>query len=221
MENRDEFAEESENRVEFSDADKKQTIDLVVGMKRMGKSSLIKMELLKDKKKVIIMDPRNEYASAHAVLMESLEELAKYIEDKKVFRVRFINTDVFEELCAFVYEYGDLTFVLEETPAYLPSSQSSLEGGISDIVFRGAHRRVNLITSAQRLSMVNINLRSQLDNFYTFKQFEQRDVDIACQMTRLEPEEIYSLNVAEYYKRSPECEVTKHVVEKLKKLIDK
>lgn len=218
MENSFEFVEKTK-RIEFSDKDKKQNIDLIVGMKRMGKSSLIKFELLKNRKKVIIMDPRNEYASANAVLMNSLDDLVKYIRDKKIFRVRFIDTDIFDDLCSFVFEYGDLTFVLEETPSYLPSSQSSLTGGISDIVFRGAHRRIDLITSAQRLSLVNINLRSQLDYFYSFKQFEQRDVDIACQMTRLEPEQIYNLSVGEYYRRSPDCVVTKHTVEKLRKLL--
>jgi hypothetical protein len=181
----------------IADKDKKQYIRGIIGMKRSGKSAREKMELLPLSRRVIIFDPRDEYDNA--VSLNSLHDIAKFIkENPKHFRIVVKNMEIVENVCALAYQLTNIKLVFEEVGTIIPTSTEVLSGPIWDIVFTGGHRLIDIDYISQRLSMVNIHLRSQTDEFNIFRQIEFEDAGRIRKLTGVEYEDITNLKVGHY-----------------------
>jgi hypothetical protein len=208
-----------EKQREIKSGEKKQRIILITGMKGSGKSSLIKMELLQNYSRVLIVDFRDEYAETNALPVSSLDEIAKIMKKYAVYRMRLTNDAIFPDVAEFCYKIGNLCLVIEEIPRVLPTSNEKLTGPLADIVFRGRHSNIDLIGATQRSSMININLRSQADEFCIFRQLERQDVKVACDMADIDDKQMLkNLAVGDYLKIDFNG-VEKKSVTKLKKLL--
>lgn len=144
----------------------------VFGMTGMGKTRWTRA-FLRDKPRVIIMDPMVEH---DGLLFDDLGALIDHVMHYRTFRVRVEFPDDFAMLCAIAYAARDCWLVIEETQRVLPQSRIEPPASFLDIVYRGRHRRVNLLMVSQRPSTVNIAARSQWSRLITFRQSEPADV---------------------------------------------
>lgn len=81
----------------------------------------------------------------------------------------------FECLCAYAFEIGDLTFVVDEVWRFTRSGW--MPSALSDIVFTGGHRAVNLTYTAQRPNRVAVDILSQTARFEIFRIKQLHDLD--------------------------------------------
>jgi hypothetical protein len=211
-------SEKHKFRTSFTDSEKRQLITARVGMKGSGKSAMEKLEVLPLSPRVVIFDPKEEYVK-NTMRLNSLNEIASWIkEHPKYFRIAITDLNIIDDVLEFVYDLGDIKLVLEEVALIVPTSTERLDGPIENIVFRGRHQCVDLDIISQRMAMINIHLRSQIDIFNIFRQIEASDVSLIQKLTGLEYTNITNLSRGDYIEFGFEGVKFKEV-SKLKKLL--
>lgn len=156
----------------FEDNGKRDIIH-VVGKTGTGKSTFIR-EYLLDKPRIIIFDPKEEYAGPIA---ESPDEMIDYIVEHKRFMVRTCDPDDLAVVCDIAKHAGNVLLVFEEAEAIIPQSASKLPDELRDIIFRGRKWSVSMLFSSQRPSKIHIDARSQWTRLIVFNGTETADID--------------------------------------------
>lgn len=147
-------------------------ISLVFGKTGMGKSNWIKV-YLQSLKRVIILDPLDEYP---AMEFDDMGEMMDYLEGAETFRVKSCNILDLDTLGEIVNAMEDVTFIVEEAQRCLPPSRSDLPDSLQRIIFLGRHFGRSLVVAAQRPSIVHIAARSQWTRIISFNLTEINDV---------------------------------------------
>lgn len=106
--------------------------------------------------------------------------------------------DEFGDICELVYDCGDITFLVEEIDTFLSLNPAGLDRRFLNIVQRGRHRDIELIGITQRPYTMPAILRSQCKELYTFRQFEQRDIDWLRGILGHQADEVKNLKQFEY-----------------------
>jgi DNA helicase HerA-like ATPase len=177
-------------------------ISLVFGKTGMGKSNWLKV-YLQSLRRVIILDPLDEYPAQE---FTDAEEMLEHVASKKEFKVKSCNILDLEVLGEIVDSLNDVTFLIEEAQRCLPASGQGLPDSIQRIIFLGRHFGRSLLIAAQRPSIVNIAARSQWTRIVTFNVTETTDVkwlkDQSGYPLDVEPD-IRKLPVGEYFEITP------------------
>lgn len=81
----------------------------------------------------------------------------------------------FEWMCRYAFEIGYLTLLVDEVWRFTKSGW--MPTALSDLVFTGGHRAVNLVYTAQRPNCVAVGLLSQTEHFEIFRIMQTHDLD--------------------------------------------
>lgn len=186
---------------------KKRDVIFVFGKTGMGKSQITK-SLIRNYKRVIILDPLIEYIKSEN--FDDIESLIHFIENKKVFNASISDVTEFDTLSEIVKNIDNTLFVVEEAQRVIPSGATPLPDSFADLIFRGRHTRSNILIVAQRASTVNINARSQWTKLFIFNQSEPKDLawienttgfDIRDYIRELQPLEYFEITPSSYDKK--------------------
>lgn len=173
---------------------KKRKIELIFGKTGQGKSYLAN-QLIKNEKRVIIIDPLFEYENGF--IFDDFESLVEYYQEHKPETFRFIcrfKTDLeIEYLFKFCEVAKNLVLVLEEAEIYIsPQARSS---NFLRLVRYGRHYAISIIGIARRTAELSSDLKAQVNTIYSFCQSLPRDIQI---MEEIGFEEIDKLPPHEY-----------------------
>jgi hypothetical protein len=171
-------------------------ITLVCGKTRLGKSWLVKHGLLKKMNRVIICDPMNEYVDA--IRIDDMQQMATYCLSHKVFRVRTTLIRNFNDVCYIAACCGECTILIEESQRFL-ANKAALTPMMDYALFQGGHHAISVLLVMQRAYKVNIDIRSQWTEIYSFRQSEERDISWFQETSGFDIEEIRNLGIGEYY----------------------
>ena len=97
---------------------------------------------------------------------------------QRPFRIVFRSPDPqvdFPEVCKLVTACSDLWFVIEECDLYFRGGDTCPE--FKNIIQRGRHDRIELVTVTQRPKGFGRLLTSQVEEFYVFRCTEPVDLD--------------------------------------------
>ena len=154
-------------------------IIVILGKKGSGKTSLA-MNLIRDKRRLVIFDFNREYEGFYVVQTpEQLIEVFRLNFDadfKVCYRpdpLRDID-DHFLYLSGAVFSMHNVTFLCEEVD--LVSSAGDMPDGLKKIINYGRHRGINLIALSRRAHKVPRDLTANADRIISFAQFEPRDI---------------------------------------------
>lgn len=177
-------------------------ISLVFGKTGMGKSNWLKVYLA-DLKRVIILDPLDEYP---ALEFTDPEAMLEYVSGRKEFKVKSCNILDLDIIGEIVDSLEDVTFIIEEAQRCLPASGQGLPDSMQRIIFLGRHFGRSLLIAAQRPSIVHIAARSQWTRIISFNITETTDVkwlkDQSGYPLDVDPD-IRKLPVGEYFEITP------------------
>lgn len=155
-------------------------IILILGIRGTGKSTKAK-ELLSTRSRVLVFDTLCEYNDAEGIICEDMHTLCdtwrKLSINGKNFRLIYQPLDFdqdFPAICELVFIHGDMTFLVEEIDTLFTRA---VDYRFLNIVQRGRHAGIELIGVTQRPYAIPPILRSQCKELYTFKQFEDRDIN--------------------------------------------
>lgn len=171
------------------------SITCVFGQTGTGKSQYTKHEIKKHKR-VVIIDPQNEYAGIQQ--FDNLDDLFNHIEKNKIFRCAYSDLRDFDLVCEAVTYVPDTLLVVEESQRIIPPL-TRLPEAFENIIYRGRHSGTSVHLVAQRPTTVDIAVRSQFNRLITFRQSEKRDISWITDVSGYELEdEIRNLQVLEY-----------------------
>ena len=155
-------------------------IVLVLGRKGSGKSSLVKNVLIKDKKRLIIIDVQSEYDDY--LIIEDFESLDEYISEHKEFKIacRFTNDKDLYFLFSYVFIEGNLTLCCDELSKYVSAYKKGHP--FSDLINFGRHKQIDIIGVARRPAELSREFRSQADIIYSFYQYDEKDLQVLNEM---------------------------------------
>jgi hypothetical protein len=143
---------------------------------------------VKTRKRVIILDPMLEYEGE---LFDNPRALLNHIRWKRFYQVRTEMADDAPALGAIAMAAGeckhqgtpmphqgctDVTLVIDEAARSMPGGGHKIDPAIEDVIYRGRHRHVTLVTTTQRSSTLSIAARSQWTRIISFWQTEPADV---------------------------------------------
>lgn len=175
-------------------------IHLILGIRGTGKSTKAK-EILKTRPRVLIYDTLCEYKDGLIVEdYKTLCETWKKVHGQN-YKLVFQPVDPLEsfgDICELVYSCGDITFLVEEIDTFLSLNPAGLDRRFLNIVQRGRHRDIELIGITQRPYTMPAILRSQCKELYTFRQFEQRDIEWLRGILGHEADKVKDLKQFEY-----------------------
>lgn len=153
-------------------------IIVILGKKGSGKTSYA-LNLIRERKRLIIFDFNREYEGYTVGTPEALIEVLKLNHDSDFLIVyqpspeREID-DHFHFLSAAIFSMSNLTFLCEEID--LVSSAGDMPEGLQRIINYGRHRGISLIGLSRRAHKVPRDLTANADRIVTFQQFEPRDI---------------------------------------------
>lgn len=151
----------------------------VFGQAGSGKTTLL-MELIRPLTRVILWDSKwNEFGTLH---FSDLESLARYLEErgrpggffKVSYRPQPWEYEAFLEIVTAVGRMEPVTFVVEEARR-LPNHDES--PALDNLLNEGRHEGVNMIFATLRPYQLELELRAQLTDVYSFFQTAKRDID--------------------------------------------
>lgn len=154
-------------------------IILIMGIRGTGKSTKAK-ELLTSRPRVLIYDTLCEYRQG--LIVEDIKSLCEtwrklHGHDRYAIIYQPINPVAdFAEVCELVYLCGEITFFIEEIDTFLSINPAGICPEFLNIVQRGRHYNIELIGVTQRPYALPAILRSQCKELYSFRQFEERDI---------------------------------------------
>jgi hypothetical protein len=146
-------------------------VTLTFGKTGMGKTQWA-IRYLRAIKRAIILDPLGEYTGME---FYDLNDMIDFVKDKKIFRVRTPVAEHLDGLSEIARSVGNVCLVIEEAQRIIPPAQL-LPDAFEDVIYRGRHQRVSVVTVAQRASTTHIAMRSQWTRLITFGQTEPNDV---------------------------------------------
>lgn len=176
-------------------------VKLILGIRGTGKSTLAKELIDKFDGTVIIYDTLCEHTSG--IICEDLQSFCLTWEKCYGKKVKIIYQpvdpeDEFGEVCELVYDCGNVLFLVEEVDTFLSLNPSGLDRRFLNIIQRGRHRDIEFIGVTQRPYTMPAILRSQCKELYTFRQFEQRDIEWLRQILGDRADEVKTLPQFEY-----------------------
>lgn len=186
-------------------------IILVYGKTGMGKTRWTK-RYLRTKQRVMIVDPMLEHEGE---AFDDMTDLLDRVERYPTFRVKteFVQDVPMMAKIAMVANdkkrfdekrHPELVLAIEESQRSLPSGNSPLPSSIEDVIYRGRHARVSLVTISQRPSTVHIAARSQWTRLVVFKQTEGADLKWLSEQTGEYEDEFFNLKPGEFWEFSPQ-----------------
>lgn len=139
------------------------------------------------------------------IICEDLSSLCLAWEKCYGKKVRLVYQPIdpqseFGEVCDLVYECGNVLFLVEEVDTFLSLNPAGLDRRFLNIIQRGRHRDIDFIGVTQRPYTMPAILRSQCKVLYTFRQFEQRDIEWLRQILGDYADEVKTLPQFEYFK---------------------
>jgi DNA helicase HerA-like ATPase len=166
----------------------------VFGIRGMGKTTLAR-QLVAGEARMLAYDPFGE----HDALALDWSTCLDYLDAHRLerFRVAVTEGGHEHEFCALAWELaehcGGLTVVLEE--ADLVARPMVEPEFFRQVVARGRHREISIVSTSQRPAQVSRLLTSQAAEVYCFRTHEPADVrhlrsilgDVADQLPELEP----------------------------------
>jgi DNA helicase HerA-like ATPase len=129
----------------------------IFGKRGEGKTTLAKSITLQTKH--LVFDIIGEY-----------QHLNRYIPSSDTL-------NEFHTVCQQVWKQGNLLFVVEEAEMVMPNSATPLRGCIGNIVHRGRHRGIGLLTVTRRPANLHKDVLSFADHIFIFKLTLKRDID--------------------------------------------
>jgi len=150
------------------------------GRRGVGKTSLARA-VSRHQPRVVVWDYLGEYgplALRSEGNLSALDDYLTWAERHRFAAARYIpengGTDEFEEVCALVYGYENLLFVVEE--AAVVCQASYLPPQFGRIVRQGRHRGIGLLWTTQRLNEVSRTLTGLTDAWAGFHLSEPADL---------------------------------------------
>jgi len=153
-------------------------IEIIIGKRGCGKSTLLKNILDTKENKVIIYDFIGEH---EGLICSSIEEVHKNM-NCPIISFRNAREDMFNLLCEYVYERGNVTFAIEEVDCF--TSANYCPAFLSYIIRYGRHKNINLIGITRRPADIPRLLTSQANKLYLFKISEPRDIEYLQKYSR-------------------------------------
>lgn len=127
---------------------------LIAGMTGSGKSALTE-KLIKNEKRVIIYDSKNEYG-------EPEENQSIHVSALGAF---YFRTQDFGYACDLAYRAGNCVLVLDDAGEYM--AKPLLES-FEKVIREGRHSKVNIIVTTQRIPDLAPVARGQVDVIVSF-----------------------------------------------------
>lgn len=178
----------------------------VWGGRGSGKTTKVK-ELIRDRSRVIVFDPLEEYAAAGFRAVRTLPELWSYVKeswqdfrlaylphDQYVAELVVLSSDVFTAQAPYKdgRDGSELTLVVEEMSLSVPNVKHALgEGAFLRLCNIGRHYGVSIIGTSQRLAHVHTDFRGNTSDDYFFRLRDHADHQAAIR--RMGPEQADTL----------------------------
>lgn len=166
---------------------------LVLGKTGSGKTQWTK-RYLDNCTRYLALDYNREYAG---LVLPDLDALAAYLDrhGDSYFRVTYARPDDFPAVCDMARIVGDLFLVLEEADRFW--STGELDPEFNELIERGRHQRVSLLSLTRFPAECHINVRRQATQIITFEQHEPADLKW-LRAVGFDPEEVRALGRFEY-----------------------
>ena len=147
----------------------------LIGVKGAGKTQKAK-QFFRRRDRVVVLDPLAEYQGGFVV--SGQVETLDYLCGTNRFRViyRPLEEADFRFVCKTVWKAQDCLFIAEELGRYC--DPQSIPDEFDEIVTRGRHRRIDLVYTVQRYSIIHRNVTAMTDEWYIFRQTEPVDLDV-------------------------------------------
>lgn len=148
-------------------------IAVYLGQKESGKTYLC-MKALRVCKKYIVYDGNWEYSKLGHVVHDLETLKAQYRTSQKII-YQPLSSDVedFEKVAKFVWDTGNMIFVVEEAERYI---SFSLPRYTSMIVNSGRHRGIGLWANTRRCAYLNKTVIANSQHIFIFFTFLPQDI---------------------------------------------
>lgn len=150
----------------------KSSVSLIFGKRGCGKTTLAK-ELIKDKKRFIIIDKLGEYTDG-VIVSNEIEALNLARQNPKGFKIVIRLQEERKKLFDVLYCITNYCLIVEELSMFCNSHY--IDKGLFAIMAYGRHRKIDFIGISQRPSQMNPLIRTQADSVYCFKMVEPVDI---------------------------------------------
>ena len=155
-------------------------INLIYGKTGTGKTTLVK-HLIKDIKRVIVIDMMNEYNSPF-IIINDFESLADYVSNHSSFQIscRFSSELEIEYTFLLTRIIENVTLVVEEASIYI--SPGARQSSFLDLARFGRHNNVQIVGVSRRASELSSDFRALTEYVISLKQTEPLDLKILSQI---------------------------------------
>lgn len=170
----------------------------ILGKRGSGKTSYIRKKIFEEAR-VIVYDVNGDY---DLPAYESISSLAKAINRKSSYHVRYVPFEPLEEISKFsklVFARGDLLVVFDEVHLIAPTF--SIDPDMANLFRRGRHRGIKVMFATQRPSGMNNLLTSQASEFVVFRLVNHRDVLYVKENLQIDPSLIRKLDPGFHVRR--------------------
>ena len=156
-------------------------ISVVLGRRGMGKTFYVKSKIMQWDR-ILIFDTMSEYSNTYFDQVYGQRGFVDYWRRRRgAARFRLIFRDagqiapIFDALCQWVYEVGNMAFVVEELSFF--AGASFAPEPLATIIRCGRHRNIDLIATAQRAADVPKVLIALANQAVIFNQSEPNSLD--------------------------------------------
>lgn len=148
---------------------------LIVGKQGSGKTILVNnliKNVIKQKRKVIILDFNYEYKVPHY----SLSDLYESNQNFKVIAISILPEN-FDTLCLILLnKYKHITFVIDELDLFDSSNPLSNSDNFKQLLHIGRHKDISLVGITRRCHEISRLFTSQIRGLFCFRTTEPRDL---------------------------------------------
>lgn len=183
----------------MNQAAKKNKIELILGRKGYGKSTLVKGKIRK-LSRLIVFDYLHEYEGD--TYITTPQDFLNLMRSKpRSFRVCYRPSpamdvqDHFNFFSKICFEIENYTLVLEEVD--LVSAAGRMPEGLKKIINYGRHRRINVYALSRRAHMVPRDISANADAITSFCQQEPRDIKYLSEYMGEKAEQVRDLQLTE------------------------
>ena len=161
-------------------ADIQNKITGIVGRKGSGKSVALRHELERCPR-LFLFDTMAEHTwiPNKFYALDEVEEFLDWARKQETFAGRFIAEENLEEefsgLADLVYDFGYMTFAIEEIP--MMCTASFQPPALDRIIRLGRHRFLDVVYTGQRAAEISRRITAATDSFIWFGHTEPRDLE--------------------------------------------